>query len=56
MKREGNTIIFDKTEEIEEIQDVCEIFIDISKCVGEEHLRNSAKKLSAFLEEMRLNQ
>ena len=55
MKKDMDKIIFESREEVANIQDVCEIFIDISQSAGEEKLRESARKLSALLDEMYLS-
>ncbi len=52
MRKDMDKIIFESREEISNVQDVCEIFLEISKSVGEEKLRKSAKELSALLDAM----
>ena len=52
MKKDMDKIIFESREEISNIQDVCEIFIELSKSAGEEKLRKSARELSALLDAM----
>ncbi len=52
MKLNMDTIQFESRQEIANIQDVCETFIELSKCAGEKDMRESAKKLSELLESM----
>ena len=52
MKKDMNKIIFESREEVANIQDVCEAFIELSKCSAEEKMRETAGKLSALLDEM----
>lgn len=52
MKLDMDKIVFEDRQEIANIQDVCESFIELSKSAGEKNLRESAAKLSALLESM----
>lgn len=52
MKLDMDKIIFENRQEIANIQDVCESFIESSKSSAEKDMRESARKLSALLESM----